>query len=157
MGAVGVPLTDGFSTIISMSLLPNFKFYEVTVQPVGISNGGKIPNTTMRNTRWRTAAPKALLDLEDSTVKVTYDPACYSEAVASIGINQTVTVQFPNGVTIASQMFMDSFKPDALEEGKLPEATIVFMATNRNSGGAEAGPTITAPTTTTGTTTTQGP
>ncbi len=154
---VGTPLTDGVGTTISFSLDSGVHFYEQTLQPPGVDEGPEINLTNLRNTVWRTSAGPVLKQLTDGALKVQYEPECYLEIIAMVGKNQTISIQFNNGLTLAQQGRIASFKPDTVEEGKQPTAAIVLKWSNTNSSGVETGPTLTPSTTTTTTTTTAGP
>lgn len=146
-------LQDGFSTIISCALNPSIKLKEKTVQPPGVSGGGPVEQTTMRNTAWRTSAPKRLKTMTAMTVKVNYDPAVYTQIIAMINGNQQITVTFSDGSTLKFYGWLDEFTPDDNEEGTQPSATAKFEPSNLDGAGAEAGPTYTTAGATTTTTT----
>jgi hypothetical protein len=93
-------LDDGFSTIITFSSAPSVKFYEKEVTPPGVSGGGANDTTTMRNTTWRTMAPKKLKTLSEAGASVAWDPAAYNDVLAMIQVNQQITVTFSDGSTI---------------------------------------------------------
>lgn len=142
-------MEDGFSTIITFSENSTIAFYEKTVTPPGISGGGSNDVTTMRNTAWRTFAPKKLKTLTDVSAEVAYDPAVYSSVVTMCNINQSITVTFPDGDTLVFYGWLDEFTPNANEEGSQPTANITIIMSNRDETGQEVGPTYTAATTTT--------
>ena len=141
-------LDDGFSTVIQFSALPTVKFKEKTVQPPGIDGGDKIPTTTMFNTLWSTFAARQLQELTDASTTVAYDPDVYSDAqitTALLNVEQTVTIHFPDGSTLAFFGYLKSFIPQSHEEGTQPEADIVIVPTNRDTASpyGEEGPAMT--------------
>lgn len=137
-------LSDGFSTTISLNS-GAIKLYERTVKPPGISGGGAINKTTMRNTTWRTFAAKRLKTLTESSLKCGYDVAVYPQIVTNCQVNQLITVTFPDGATLAFWGFIDEFEPDDLEEGNFPMATVKIVPTNCDTTGTEVAPVYTTP------------
>ena len=141
---------DGFSTLIAFSLQSTVHFKEVENQPPGLEAGGANNLTTMRNTRWRTMAPKKLITMAESSLKVQYDPSVLSQIVGMLGLNQQITTTFPDGSTWVWFGWIDSFKPDGNKEGEPPTASVTIIPSNVNGSGAETGPVYTAgPSTTT--------
>ncbi len=138
---------DGFSTTIAFSAggsgIDVF-MAEKTVTPPGISGGGANDVTTMRNTAWRTNAPKQLKTLTNSSLTVAYDPAIYDEILAILIVNQLITITFPDGATVAFWGWLDEFTPGDSEEGAQPTADIVIVPSNRNDSGTEVAPSYTS-------------
>lgn len=145
-------LPDGFSTIISFGLQSSVKFKEKEVQPPGFDGGGSNPTSTMRNTRYRTFAPKRLMTVTECTLKVAYDPAVLPEIIGMLQANQQLTTTHADGSSWVWYGWLESFKPDSVKEGVQPEATVVLIPSNTNGTGAETGPVYNAGTTTTSTT-----
>lgn len=140
----GTMLEDGFSSTIGFSLDTNVKMQEKTLKPPGVSAGGENDVSTMRNSAWRTKAPKKLKTLTESSFKCAYDPAFYVEIVAMVGKNQTVTITFPDGATLVFYGWIDEFTPADLVEGQQPEAEVKIICSNRNGSNAETAPAYTA-------------
>lgn len=137
----GYKLRDGYSTKITFAGSTTIEFWEKTVQPTGMDGGDKVDQTTMHNVLYRTARPRQLVTLTDSTLKVAYNPLVNTSVLAAVNREDTVTETFPDGSTKAYYGFLKSFVPDAHEEGKQPEATIVICATNFDkTANVEAGP-----------------
>lgn len=142
----GLKLKDGFSTKITFARLPTIEFWEKTVQGPGYDGLEKIDQSTMHNLKFRTYAPRSLITVTDTTIKCAYDPILFSTAAGDVqnSINQadTITETFPDGSTLAYFGFMKSFIPDAHEEGKQPEGTLVISCTNVDSTGVEQAPVL---------------
>ena len=132
-------MTDGFSTTIDLTSA-GVTFNERTVQPPGLAGGDKIDISTMRNTKYRTAAPRTLVEVTDSSLVVTYDPAVIDVIITAINTNQLITIAFPDTSQIAFWGYLSSFEPSTLEEGAQPEATITLVATNSNDSDVETAP-----------------
>lgn len=125
-------LDDGFSTIITIANLPNVKLYEKDVSAPGMTAGGPIDTTTMRNTVWRTAEPRGLKTLSPVSATVAYATAVYDDLIAQIGINQLITVAFPDTSEIRFYGWIEEFTPGALTEGEQPTANLVIHPSLRH-------------------------
>lgn len=138
-------IDDGFSTTISFANDPTVLFYEKTVTPPGLQGGGANDTTTMRNTTWRTMAPKKLKSMGEGSAKVSYDPAVYSDVIGMINDNQLITIEFPDGSSVAFYGWLDEFTPDEIQEGSQPTATIKIITSNQTDGGVETAPVYSPP------------
>lgn len=138
-------LDDGFSTTIGFGLNANVKFYEKTVTPPGLEAGGSNDTTTMRNTTYRTFAPKKLITVSEAACNVAYDTGAYADILAMLGKNQLITVTFPDQSTYAFYGWIDSFTPAALQDGAQPTADVKIIPSNQDATGAETAPVRTAP------------
>ena len=147
-------MNDGYQTTIAFTsaemdsqanLLTLMEEKEVT--PPGVAGGGANDATTMRNTVWRTMAPKVLKTLTESPFVVAYDPELYDEMVAMINDNQLITITFPDTSTLAFWGWIDSFTPNAQVEGTQPTANVVIIPSNQdgNNNNAEIAPDYTPP------------
>ena len=127
-------LRDGFKTLVTFSLNPLF-YAEIEVTPPTIDRRGTIDQTTMRNTAWITKISKALKDLTEFTVVISYDPAIYGVALLTPTVfgNQLVTITFPDGSTLAFWADINKFAPGRNVEGERPTATLTIIPTNLNS------------------------
>lgn len=142
-------IDDGFSTIISFAENTSVKFWEKEVTPPGMSGGGPNDTTTMRNTAWRTMAPKKLKTLTPVTLSAAYDPAVYDEVLAMVNVNQLITITFADGSTLAFWGWLDAFTPGAIVEGEQPVAEVSIQPSNQNGSLVETAPVFTeAPTAT---------
>jgi hypothetical protein len=140
----GIMLENGHSSLITILLDPDISFWEIEMTPPGIDGGDEIDVTTMHSDTWRTKAPRTLKDLTESTVTAGYDPLLYTQILAVINRETTITQIWPDGTTLAYYGFVKSFTPNNLVEGEMPQADIVIVPTNRDpSSGAEESPVLT--------------
>lgn len=127
-----IRLDDGFSTIITLANIPTVHIYEKEVTPPGISGGGAIDTTTMRNTKWRSMAPKALKTLTDMTAVVAFSTDAIPVIMSQTNIKQQITVTFPDGSSLSFYGWMDEFTLGKFSEGDQPTATIKIVPSNIN-------------------------
>ncbi len=137
---------DGYRTTIGFSaaasgVVMNTIAKEKGVTPPAIEGGGKIDLTTMRNDDVRTFYPKQLYTLGDASVLVSYDPTAYAEIQTMIGVNQTITITFPDNTTLSYWGSIDNFAPNESVEGEQPTAVLTIIATNLNDSDVETEPT----------------
>lgn len=138
-------IDDGFSTLITLGA-GNAHFWEKTVTPPGVEAGGGINVTTMHNTAWRTQKPKKLKSLTDSSFTAAYDAEVLTAILAEIGVNQAITITFPDGEEVLFYGWLDSFILGEHTEGEQPEAQATVIASNVHSTtGAETPPAYTFP------------
>jgi len=135
-----IRLDDGFATIISFSNLPSVKLFEKEITPPGMTAGGAIDTTTMRNTTWRTMSPRNLKSLTPVTATVAYATEAIPELMSQVGINQECTITFPDASFIVFWGWIESFTPGAMSEGEQPTATITIQPGNVDGDGAETAP-----------------
>lgn len=140
-----VRLDDGFSTIITLANIPTIKLFEKDVTPPGMTAGGPIDTTTMRNVEWRTGAPRKLKSLTQVAATVAYATEAFPTIWAQIAVIQLVTVTFPDGSSIVFWGWLEEFTPATNTEGEQPTAGIVVQVGNRNPAGAEVAPVYNAP------------
>ncbi len=133
-------IDDGFSTTVDFSLAPSVTFWEKTVTPPGVQGGGANDITTMRNTRYRTMAPKKLVTLSEMNLTVAYDPACLDDIMDMIQINGEITLNFPDGSTWVFWGWLDEFTPGENAEGSQPTATVKIIPSNMDDSLAEIAP-----------------
>ena len=125
-------MDDGFSTIITIANLPTIKLYEKEVTPPGLQSGGAIDTTTMRSTDWRQMAPRKLKSLTPVSATVAYASGVYPQIRDQLGINQLVTVTFPDDSTIEFYGWIEEFTPGACVEGEQPTATLTVQPSLTN-------------------------
>lgn len=141
----GIPLRNGFRTLVTLSLDTNINFWEREVTPGGIDNGDPIDTTTMHTVRHRTKAPRDLVESTDIEISAAYDPVTYSECLAACGAEGTITVTFRDGSTRAVYGYLKSFIPEACSEGEMPMAAVTFVVTNWDpANDVEAGQAVSA-------------
>lgn len=137
-------MNDGFSTTITLGgdatlylVLP-----EKEVTPPGMDRGGPIPVSTMRNTYWRTFAPKSLTTMTPIEFTAAYDSDVWlaGRVANQLGVIQLCGVRYPNGRIISIYGWLDKFQPNAHKEGEQPTANCTFQPSNMNGVGVEAGP-----------------
>src|SRR5207253_1537103 len=104
-------LDDGFSTLITLENIPDVKLFEKEVTPPAMQAGGPIETTTMRNIAVRTAAPKKLKNLGPVNSTCAYATDALSSIYAQLGVNQRITVTFPDGSRWRYWGWLDAFTP----------------------------------------------
>lgn len=138
-------LDDGFATFITFENLPTIKLFEKEINPPGISQNGPIDTTTMRNTEWRSMAPKALKSMPQINITVAYATEVYPLLWAQMGVNQPMIITMPDGSTIHFWGWIEEFTPGANVEGEQPTASITIQPSNRNDDGDEVSPAYLGP------------
>jgi hypothetical protein len=133
-------LDDGFSTIITFANIPTIKIFEKEVTPPGITSGGPIDTTTMRNTAWRTMSPRQLKSLTGVSATVAFATDAIDAIMAQIAVNQLVTVTFPDGSSIEFYGWLEEFTPGSFKEGEQPTAALKVQPSNRDNNGVETEP-----------------
>lgn len=135
-------IDDGFPTLVEFSENNAFGtlLWEKNVTPPGMQGGGANETTTMRNTRWRTMAPKKLMTLSEMSVEMAYDPEVYDTFVAMMQVNQEITLHWPDGSTVTFWGFVDEFTPNEVSEGEQPTADVTIIPTNQDDDGEEVAP-----------------
>lgn len=124
---LGIPLTNGHKTLVTLKSFPRIAFWEKPTKPPGVSGGDAIDITTMHNNLWTTASPRALQTLTEVTSTVAYDPACYDDVIAAINVVDEVTVTEPNGDQLAFWGFLRIFETtENAVDGSQPEAQITI-------------------------------
>ena len=131
---------DGYQSLITIALDVDIQLWEKAVTPPGYSGGDEIDITTMHNTTYRTKAPRSLIDLTNGSMTCGWKGTAYTQLLAVLNIETTITVTFPNGSTLAFFGYLKSATPNELAEGSMPELSCEFVATNRDSAGAEQAP-----------------
>ncbi len=136
-------IDDGHPTTIAFSAGSSgvtFLMYEKEVVPPGVSGGGENDTTTMRNTTWRTKAPKSLKTLLPGSFVGAYDPAVLDEIVAMANVNQSIVLTFPDDSTWTFWGWIDEFVPNTIVEGEQPTANVTIIPSNQNASGVETAP-----------------
>jgi hypothetical protein len=134
-------LTDGFSTLLGLTLPATTMYAETEVTPAAVVGGGGIDQTSMRSDLVRSQLPKALYGHGDITVRVAYDPAIQEQLeLAAINVNQTMGIRFPDNQGYLFFGWIDNFAPDGLTEGNRPTAMMTIKVSNVNDTTGEEEP-----------------
>lgn len=133
-------LDDGFSTIITLANIPTIQLFEKDVTPPGYTAGGPIDTTTMRNIAYRTQAPRKLKGLTQLAATVAYATTAYPDIWQQIGVNQVITVTFPDESTLEFYGWIEEFTPSTHTEGEQPTASLVIQTGMRDNDGEEVAP-----------------
>lgn len=140
----GFMLRDGHVSKFTMSSIPDVELWETDVQPPGLDVGEPIDISTQHNVAFRTMAPPSLVTLTPHTIVAGYDPIIYTFLLAVMGIEQTFTVTFPSGQTLAYYGYVQSVEFSPLVENEMPLATLTIVPTNFDPVNCvEAGPVLT--------------
>lgn len=134
-------LEDGFSTIVSLEHQLDIELYGYDVTPPGITSGGPINTTTMRNTAWRTQVHKKLKSMTPMTMTMAVVTKSIPKVQNQIGVNQLITVAFPDGLKIAFYGWIDELTFGAFREGERALATLNIIPSLVNAQGIETPPT----------------
>jgi hypothetical protein len=126
------PLKDGFSTTVGFALNPTIQLWTKTVKPPGLTGGGAISTSTMENTRVRTKAPKALVEITDGEMKAAYNPAVLADIISMMQELQLITVTFADNSTWDFWGWLEEFQPDEVEEGSQPTASVKFICSGES-------------------------
>ncbi len=145
MQANNIRLDDGFSTTIELENIPTIKLFEKEITPSNITGGGPIDTTTMRNTAWRTMAPKKLKKMGQIMATCAYATDSFPVLFAEIGKNQRMTVTFADGSSLTVWGWLDEFTPSTVKEGDQPTAAVKFEPSMRDNDGNEVAPLYTDP------------
>jgi len=126
----GLVIPDGYSSMLAFKSNATVSFWEKSVQPPGYDGGELIDITTMHNVLYRTGYPRSLIKIGEIKLKVSYDPNVITQITSLINVNDSATVHYPDGSTLDFFGALLKFEPDALEEGKEPEASVTIGVTN---------------------------
>lgn len=144
MGVTGTMLIDGLGTTIHFAAAASVKFSEVTLQPPGLTGGGAINTTGLRNVRVRTQQPKKLVSVSSSKGTAKYDPLALEDAYALQGVNNLITITHPDGTTTVGWGWLEDITPGENEEGSEPMIDFLIEWSNENASGVETKPVTTA-------------
>lgn len=141
----GIPLDKGYQVLITIAADTDICFWEKTITPPSLDGGDPLDITTQHNTAYKTKAPRALVEVGETQVKVLYDPALYTAIKAVINVRTTITVEFPDGSTLAFYGYVKAFEPDEMSEENPCEATVTIVCTNYDPvNHVEAAPVLTS-------------
>jgi len=139
----GIPLREGYQTLVTVAADPTIELWEKTVTPPGFEGGDPVDFSTMHNTQYFTKAPQTLIDVTDITFVAAYDPEILTILESLINVNTTITVTLPDGSTWAVYGYIKSFIPGEISRRNPPEATVTVVVTNWDPvNSVEAGPAV---------------
>lgn len=138
-------MDDGFSTIITFANIPSVKIYEKGITPPGISAGGPIETTTMRNVTWRTLSPRVLKSLLAASLTVAFASEAIPQIQAQVGQNQLITITFPDQSEITFWGWIEEFTFNEFVEGEQPTASMNITPGNIDDDKQEVAPVYTPP------------
>jgi len=138
----GIPLRDGYATLITFEDDPDISLWEKATTPPGMDNGDPIDVSTFHNTTYRTKWPRVLTEVSNGQFTCGYDPDVIDQIIAIIGNNQTITVTFNDESTLAFWGYLKSFAPQEHTDGAMPEAQVEFVVTNLDDSFAEQAPVV---------------
>ena len=125
----GIDLWDGFVSKITFANDTNITFWEKSVKLPGLDGGEAIKRSTMINSVYHTKHPGGLVDVLATTAKVAYCLQSYTDIIAIINDETTVTVTVCDGSQISFFGYLQKFEADDLAPNTHPEATITVMPT----------------------------
>jgi len=140
----GFHMRDGYQTTIVLGADAAVKLWEKEVKPPAVDGGDPTDISTMHNVTWHTQAPRKLKKMDPLETVCAYEPSTYVDAMAWINIQETITIFFPDGSTLAFFGYLQKFDPQSLKEGEMPLANVTIIPTNTDSTGAEQNPVFTA-------------
>ena len=140
----GIRLPDGATSKVAFSLDSDISLWETEVTPPGMDGGEKIDITTMHNTTYSVFVPQQLITNTPISFTAAYDPAVYSQIVAIINSEGSVTVSFYDGSTVDVFAYLQKFEPNGMTRGGMPLANVTVEVTNYDPvNRLEVGPVIT--------------
>lgn len=140
----GLHLRDGYSTKIVFNRLTTFGLWEKTVQPPELSVGEAIDLTTMRNAAVTTKWSQVLHEIGDMQLVCGYDPNIWATARSTLlGQNDNITLQYPDGSTLAFFGILTKLTFAAVQRGTMPECNVTIVVTNLDSSYVEQAPVYT--------------
>jgi len=136
------PYEDGHSTTLVFQNLSDLPIFEKEVTPPGMTAGGPIDTTTMRNTTWRTMAGRALKTLTPVSATVAFAFEGLVQIGEQVAVNQIITVSFPDGSSVMFWGWIEECTPNAFTEGEQPTAQLTIQPSNHNNDEEEVAPTF---------------
>lgn len=129
----GRRLTNGWKTMVTLTIAPDIEFWEMEVTPPGAEGGDEVDTTTMHNTLAVTKAPNSdLIEFTNAEGTAAYDPKILDNLKACINRPTTVTHRYPNGDLEAAYGFLKKFEKNGLQRGEMPEADYEIVITNED-------------------------
>lgn len=140
---VGKRFRNGFRTKVTFALDPDISLWEIEVTPPGADHGEAVDTTTMWNTALMTKAPQDLTELLEGSMVVAFQEASWTQIMAIIGIETTITITYPDLSTEAFFGWLRSFVRGPFVRGTMPTATCAFVSSAWDpANDVEAGPAV---------------
>lgn len=139
----GYKMPEGYSAKITFASAPALQLWERDVKPPGLDGGEPIDTTTQHNNEWITMAFRSLKKLDMQNVVCAYDIDAWETIRGLVNRDDTITIRYPNGATLA--FYGGCYKADfaELKIGEFPLVTLSIAATNEDSDGVEQSPVFT--------------
>lgn len=134
-------MDDGFSTVLSFANLPDIKMYERELVLPALKGGGGKDTTNMRQLAHRSQTEDILRSVSSFTVTAAFATDAFADAKLQLGINQLISLIFPDGLQMQFYGWMEEFTPQKFVEGELALVAITVHASLRNLQGVETPPT----------------
>jgi hypothetical protein len=144
MSVTGTMLIDGAGTTIDFAASATVKMSELSLQPPGLTGGGAINTTGLRNVRVRTQQPKKLVSVSSSKGTAKYDPLFLEDIYALQGVNNEITITHADGATTVGWGWLEDATPNENSEGEEPILDFLIEWSNENASGVETRPVTTA-------------
>jgi hypothetical protein len=143
----GAVLGNGYGARLVFSSNPTVPFEEVEVTPPGWEGGEPLDLSNHHNKKYRTKAPRRLIDMTDAELTVNYSTDMVGDIEGLVNHHDTITVWWPDNAHVAFYGYLRTFKPGRLVDGEKPSATVTVVVTNTDPATCkEAGPTWVAST-----------
>jgi len=126
---------DGKGTTMAWTTSSSFVVEKTRIKPPG-SEVNDIDITHLGNTNVRTMTPSQLSTITAVTFDGHHDPAL----TVPIGVNDTITVTFPDGSTLVFWGYLQNYEPGDIVEGAKMECSGTITISNRNASGVETKP-----------------
>lgn len=140
----GAALKSGFRSKFGVAALTTFALWEFEITPGAWEGGEPIPFSSFFNTKYHTKRPQTLIEIGPYTITGKYEPNIFGPSMlpSLINVETTGTLLWPDLGTVSCYGWMRSCSfSNALKEGQLPQATIVFEVSNWDVvNHVEAGP-----------------
>ena len=134
----------GHGTLITLENDPNIELWEISITPPAVRLGDPVNANSHANDTYGQVAPRTLKKIDKVRAVVGYKTDSYSAIIAQLGVNQQITITFPDGKNFSFWGFLNDFEPEEFSSGEMPEATIVIYPSNRDDSDPteEEGPVI---------------
>ena len=141
MACTDTAIYDGKGTTITFGTSTTFILEMVRLNPGG-QEVADIDVTHLGNTGYKTKKAAALKESAPITFDAHYDPS----VTVPYGVNEVITITFPDGGTKVVQGFLQTLDPGDAVEGDKMTCTGSITVSNLNGSCVETGPVYTAAT-----------